>query len=82
MSCVAGVGAAGEVAGDAVAGLDGVADVGVPAGAADLVSFCGAADCDQAGIAISTLAQITNVKRRTLAALFGRRVISRPGIHT
>jgi hypothetical protein len=44
-------------------------------------SFWGAADCDQAGNPTCTLAQVTNVKRRTLAALFRRRVISRPGIH-
>ena len=44
-----------------------------------LVSLCGAGDCDQASM--TRPAQITNVKRRTLAALFRRRVISRPGIH-
>src|ERR1700752_1587196 len=59
---------------------DGGAEGGiVVGGVAGLVSFCGAGDCDQASM--SRLGPITNVKRRTLAALFRRRVISRPGIH-
>src|ERR1700722_1296446 len=69
-------------------GADGVADEGaevedgeVEGDVAGLVSCGGAVDCDQAGIAIRTTVPISNVKRRTLATLFRRRVISRPGIH-
>jgi hypothetical protein len=48
-----------------------------------LVSFwAGGASCDQDGAATCGTAHVTNMKRRTRAALFLRRVISRPGIHT
>ncbi len=54
-----------------------------PAGGVEAGGLAGllSGDCDQAGTPIRTPAQITNVKRTILAALFRRRVISRPGIH-